>query len=69
MIYKLRAVKCKAFDVFFALWGEGGPNWRGELLNWSYDEEARWFLPKSSRKSYAQAVKCHTPKFPISGCE
>jgi hypothetical protein len=49
------------FDVFFASWGEGGPNWRRELVNWPYEEESKWFSPKSPRKSFAQVVK-QSPK-------
>jgi hypothetical protein len=45
------------FNVFFALWGEVGPNWHCELVNWSYEEESKWFSPKSPRKSYARVVK------------
>ncbi|CAN6244016.1 unnamed protein product [Urochloa humidicola] len=27
MIHKLSSFKCRAFDIFFTLWGNGGPNW------------------------------------------
>jgi hypothetical protein len=61
MIYRLRSFKCAMFDVFFVLWGEGVPNWCCELINWSYEEESKWFSPKSPHKSYAQVVK-QSPK-------
>lgn len=57
MIYRLHSFKCKSIDMFFALWGDGAPNWRPELVNWSYEEEAKWFEPKSSRKTFAQIVQ------------
>ncbi|RCV38079.1 hypothetical protein SETIT_8G113100v2 [Setaria italica] len=63
LVYKLGFFKWKSFDVYFALWGSGGPNWRHDYDLWIAEQEAEWTIAmrKSTRKSYATAVKAHIP--------
>lgn len=31
LIYRLKSFSCIEFEVFFSLWGAGGPNWRKKI--------------------------------------
>ncbi|CAN6328738.1 unnamed protein product [Urochloa humidicola] len=34
LIYNLKYYKCALFAIFFALWGNGGPNWFKDYALW-----------------------------------
>uniref|UniRef100_K3ZMM0 Uncharacterized protein n=1 Tax=Setaria italica TaxID=4555 RepID=K3ZMM0_SETIT len=42
LVYRLRSHVCKLFALFFALWGNGGPNWQWEHILWLKEEEDEW---------------------------
>lgn len=60
LIYPLDSFACKSFEVFFSLWGSGGPNWRKNYDTWIKEQDAEWTTVhrnNSSKHSYADAVK------------
>ena len=68
MVYKLNNFSCKSYSLFFALWREGGPNWRKQFDLFCKEQEDEWFLigakgkirkgpAASDRKSYADIVR------------
>lgn len=42
LMYNLKSFECAAFSVFFALWGENGPNWRKEYRSRASNQEKEW---------------------------
>ncbi|TVT97149.1 hypothetical protein EJB05_57616, partial [Eragrostis curvula] len=57
MIYHLRKVLDKSFDLHFTLWRNGGPDWVHELQRWEALQDEEWHHVCRSKKSYAAAVK------------
>jgi hypothetical protein len=55
-LYDLKSHACKVFAVHFSLWGNGGPNWRGEFNLWQDEQISEW-TPVIHKRSYAAAVK------------
>lgn len=39
-VYKLRAVECSSYKLFFNLWNRGGPNYISEYKHWLREEQA-----------------------------
>lgn len=58
MVHNLKRFSCKTFDIFFHLWGGGGPNWCRDFSLWCSKQEAEWTTvgPKF-KKSFAEIVK------------
>jgi hypothetical protein len=54
-VHNLRHFKSAEFVVFFALWGNGGPNFVRELRQWEVEESRAWSVVGS--KSYADIVR------------
>ncbi|KAK1618256.1 hypothetical protein QYE76_023773 [Lolium multiflorum] len=54
-VNNLRHFKCKDFDVFFLLWGNGGPNSVREFRLWEQEEHQSWTVV--GKKSYAAVVR------------
>ncbi|KAM0830400.1 hypothetical protein ACQ4PT_066234 [Festuca glaucescens] len=48
-VHNLSHFKCSEFVVYFALWGNGGPNFVRELRQWEVEESQSWSIvgPKS----------------------
>lgn len=66
MIYKFGSLKCKSFDVFFFLWGNGGPNWERDHARWIQECEVEWTVSRSRsslRRSFADVVCSREPPF------
>lgn len=68
LIYKLKNFSCKAFSVFFFLWGNGGPNWIKEYEAWCHERDDEWTLvgPQGKpchpgKKSFSEVVKSLHP--------
>ena len=68
MVYKLNNFSCKSYSLFFALWREGGPNWRKEYDLFCKEQDDEWSLvgakgkirrglAASDRRSYADIVR------------
>ncbi|CAO2150915.1 unnamed protein product [Urochloa humidicola] len=52
MVYRLNKFLCQHFSIFFALWGNGGPNWVREYHRWCTEEDAKWVhVARSIRKA------------------
>ncbi|CAO2141418.1 unnamed protein product [Urochloa humidicola] len=74
LIYHLSHFKCKLFAIFFALWGNGGPNWKHQYALWLAEQQAEWtyvssgkkFPAPNGKKSYADSVrsKANAPLHP-----
>lgn len=59
-IYRSCSFECQSFEVFFSLWGSGGPNWRKNYDLWIKEKDAEWMTvqrSKSTRKTYADVVQ------------
>ncbi|KAM0929250.1 hypothetical protein ACQ4PT_001745 [Festuca glaucescens] len=54
-IKNLRHYKCSEFEVFFLLWGNGGPNFSREFYLWEQEEDQSWI--SVGRKTFADAVR------------
>ena len=68
MVYKLNNFSCKSYSLFFALWREGGPNWRKQYDLFCKEQDDEWTLvgakgkirrgqAASDRRSYADIVR------------
>lgn len=58
-IYRSCSFECQSFEVFFSLWGSGGPNWRKNYDLW-IKEEAEWTTilgNKFAKKSFVEVVQ------------
>ncbi|TVU49372.1 hypothetical protein EJB05_00680, partial [Eragrostis curvula] len=66
MIYRLRSVINQHFALFFALWGNGGPDSVRQKQIWDAIQDEEWHLVCRSKKSYAAVVKSPPPP-PIHG--
>ena len=56
LVYNLRSFVCHSFAVHFALWGNGGPNWKREFAVWCDLEDSEWTLV-TRKRSYATVVR------------
>jgi hypothetical protein len=61
-IKNLRHYKCSEFEVFFLLWGNGGPNFSREFYLWEQEEDQSWTsvgrkTSTNGRKTFADAVR------------
>jgi hypothetical protein len=54
-VNSLRHFKCQHFDVFFLVWGNGGPNFVRELRLWEQEEHKSWTVV--GKKSSAEVVR------------
>jgi hypothetical protein len=57
MIHHLRSYVGKHFLVHFALWCNGGPDWRRELTKWETLQDAEWHQVSCRKKSFVAAVQ------------
>ncbi|CAO2045116.1 unnamed protein product [Urochloa humidicola] len=59
----LKSVLCSAFNLFFALWGNGGPNWIKEYNKWCEEQDSEWthISRKAKKNSYADVAKRSRP--------
>ena len=68
MVYKLNNFSCKSFTLFFALWREGGLNWRKQYALFCKEQEDEWTVVSakgkirgsqaaSDRRSYVDIVR------------
>src|SRR5438128_2197252 len=58
-IYNLRSYIYKEFAIYFALWGDGGPNWHKEYSIWIAQQKSEWTVVKK-KKYFAQVVHDHS---------
>ncbi|TVU20466.1 hypothetical protein EJB05_36674, partial [Eragrostis curvula] len=61
LIYHLKSVLCKSFALFFALWGNGGPNWMRQKQIWECIQDEEWHVVCHSKRSYASVVRSTGP--------
>lgn len=59
LVYHLRSQVCKSFDIFFHLWGNGGPNWIKDYKFRLQQQNDQWnYVHKKSRKpSYVDVLR------------
>ncbi|TVU04276.1 hypothetical protein EJB05_50161, partial [Eragrostis curvula] len=57
MVYRLGSVITKHFALFFALWGNGGPDSIRQTKIWDSIQDEEWHVVCNSKKSYAAVVK------------
>lgn len=57
MVYHLRSIQTKLFDVDFNLWHGGGPDFRKQFQVWQQEQDAEWHLVTKGHRSYASVVQ------------
>lgn len=57
MIARMWNFSCPLFAIFFALWGNNGPNWRKEYDLWVAEAENAWTHVTHNKRSYAQVTR------------
>ena len=60
-IYNAGRVTEQLFDIVFSLWGNCGPNWRREELNFYKEEDAQWTLVGRHGRPGRNDGDCHIP--------
>jgi hypothetical protein len=55
-LYDMKSFSCKAFEVHFSRWGNGGPNWIRQYNLWLDEQDSEW-TPVIQKRSYASVVK------------
>lgn len=62
MVYNLRRVIARHFDVYFHLWRDGGADWRRDQASWEKEEEDHWTVVTSKQsKKMAKKVSFANP--------
>lgn len=61
-VLALCSFACEHFKCFFHLWGNGGPNWKREILIWRKECDAEWiFVSPTKRRSTIGLMAMHKP--------
>lgn len=57
MVYSLKHIISKQFDIYFHLWRDGGDKWEIEKKKWEQDEESSWKLVSHRKPRKSQLKK------------
>jgi hypothetical protein len=63
-IYNLKSFSCDEYQIFFNLWGRGGPNWIAEYRKFLIEEVNQWTVVHHHKPSvefsyHDAARRCH----------